>query len=226
MAKGDRSAVSSDQSMPSEPRDAATHVVRLARAGESRALARVLARAFDDDPISCFVYPNARRRRRALVRFFRIQLERLYVRHGEVWTTDELAGAAIWGSPTKLRWSFADLVALAPMVPSVLGTRTPAVLRLLLAIESRRPRVPHWYLATLGTDPPRQGKGVGSALLAPVLGRCDAEGLPAYLESSKERNVPFYGRHGFEVTEVLRTGGGAPPVWLMWREPQPASGGP
>jgi GNAT superfamily N-acetyltransferase len=69
----------------------------------------------------------------------------------------------------------------------------------------------------LGTDPRYQGKGIGSALLAPVLEQCDAEGLPAYLESTKERNVPFYARHGFEVTESFRVGGG-PTVWGMWRK--------
>jgi ribosomal protein S18 acetylase RimI-like enzyme len=54
-------------------------------------------------------------------------------------------------------------------------------------------------------------------LLAHVLARVDADGVPAYLESSNERNLAFYGRQGFEVTsEVVITGG--PRVWPMWRE--------
>ena len=47
---------------------------------------------------------------------------------------------------------------------------------------------------------------------------CTAESLPAYLESSKERNVDFYARHGFRVTRELRLPKG-PPLWSMWREP-------
>jgi predicted GNAT family N-acyltransferase len=51
-----------------------------------------------------------------------------------------------------------------------------------------------------------------------VLELCDSERLPAYLESSKERNVDFYARHGFRVTSELRLPKG-PPMWPMWRSP-------
>ena len=70
----------------------------------------------------------------------------------------------------------------------------------------------------LGVDPPRQGEGLGSALMQPVLELCDRERVPAYLESSKERNVDFYARHGFRVTSELRLPKG-PAMWPMWRNP-------
>jgi hypothetical protein len=52
-----------------------------------------------------------------------------------------------------------------------------------------------------------------------VLERCDAEGLPAYLESSKASNVPFYERFGFRVTQDLQLAPDAPTLYGMWREP-------
>ena len=82
------------------------------------------------------------------------------------------------------------------------------------------PRAPHHYLRVIGCDPDKQGRGVGSALLAPALARCDERGEPAYLESSNERNLPFYRRHGFEVTGEVTTYLG-PKAWFMWREPRP-----
>jgi GNAT superfamily N-acetyltransferase len=78
----------------------------------------------------------------------------------------------------------------------------------------------HWYLMILGVDPPRQGQGLGSALIAPVLTRADADGLPCYLETTKEKNLAFYGKQGFEVIveDVLAKNG--PPFWTMKREPK------
>ena len=96
--------------------------------------------------------------------------------------------------------------------------------RLLIASQyqsvavSAHPREhPHWYLAIIGVDPVRQGCGVGAALLRSRLRRCDEEGLPAYLESSKLENVPLYQHFGFHVTGALRLSEGAPVVNTMWR---------
>ena len=55
--------------------------------------------------------------------------------------------------------------------------------------------------AILGVEPDAQGQGLGSQVLRPMLDRCDSEGVPAYLESSKATNVPFYERHGFRNIE-------------------------
>src|SRR4029078_5686236 len=86
-------------------------------------------------------------------------------------------------------------------------------------VERRHPPEPHLYLAVLGTDPPAQGRGIGTAVLRPGLDLCDREGLPAYLESSKESNVGFYARFGFRVIAEVRMPGEGPTVWLMWRNP-------
>jgi predicted N-acetyltransferase YhbS len=72
----------------------------------------------------------------------------------------------------------------------------------------------------IGTDPAHQGSGVGSALINAVLDRCDAEGLPAYLESSKAANVPYYARFGFVEQDAIDLPAGGPQMWPMWREPK------
>ena len=205
------------------PPAAPVTAVRQAIDGDVAELCAVLARAFEDDPVAMHLIPSVRRRPGGLRAFFRIQMTHDLLPFGGVFTTDDRGGAALWAPPGKppplgLRM----VLNLLPVAPYVAGRHFGRTLRTLAQIEAIHPKEPHWYLATLGTDPRRQGQGIGSALLQPVLRRCDAEGVRAYLESSKEQNVPFYRRHGFEVTGRVELPDG-PPVWTMWRDPRPPS---
>ncbi len=177
-----------------------------------------LVRAFDDDPMSQFMFPSPGRRRRGLRSFFTREVGLQYLPHGHVYTAADGAGVAVWGPPDRPRRPVRELLELLPTAVHLVGPRAPAAIGFLLTIDAHHPRQPHWYLANLGVDPDRQGTGVGSALLADGVERIDVDGLPAYLESSKERNVPLYARFGFEVVEELRPKGGGPTLWCMWRE--------
>ena len=66
-----------------------------------------------------------------------------------------------------------------------------------------------------------QGQGLGTQMLREVLADADTDGVPAYLESSNERNLPLYERNGFRVVGELQALGHGPAIWRMWREPQP-----
>ncbi len=198
-----------------------TIVVRKAIAAESAELAEALAQAFYDDPVMSWLLPDDGSRQRRLRSLFQIELRYLHLPNDEVYTTADLAGGALWAPPDKWRTPPVSLVRSMPQLALSLGRRLPPALRCIAAIERVHPHEPHWYLGVLGTEPARQGKGIGGALMGPVLQRCDRDGLPAYLESSKEANVAFYARHGFEVTRPLDLPDGGPRVWPMWREPRP-----
>jgi ribosomal protein S18 acetylase RimI-like enzyme len=188
--------------------------IRRATPADTPGLAATLARAFYDDPVMTWAIPGDSRRLERAQRFFTRRLESLLPQE-EVYAESELRAAALWALPG--RWHVGLLEGLRLLAPA--GLRNlPRVARGFQLIEEVHPTEPHVYLATLGTDPDFQGQGLGSQVLQPELHRCDSEGIPAYLESSKERNVAFYGRHGFRVTGELDIPGG-PRVWLMWREP-------
>jgi len=193
-----------------------TPTVRQAGRADIEPLSLSLARAFHDDPVTTFIFPTTRYEER-LAGYFRTHLGKIALAHGLTYTTEGHHGGAIWLPPGAWQLTPMDLARTLPGTVRALGAKLPMALRNLVYIEKRHPKAPHYYLATLGTHPDHQGKGIGSALLEPVLSRCDAEGMPAYLESSKEKNLAFYGRHGFEVTEELALPGGGPPLWLMWR---------
>ncbi len=193
--------------------------VRRAGVADIPALAPALARAFHADPVVSWACPSERRRPAHSERFFAARLRQL-LPHEDVWTTEACEGAALWAPPGAWHTTFRETLDFLPATFAGRSVhRLPIVLPGLARIDARHPSEPHMYLSVLGTDPSAQGRGIGSALLAPVLRQCDADGVGAYLESSKERNVAYYARHGFRVREELRLPRG-PVIWLMWREPR------
>jgi GNAT superfamily N-acetyltransferase len=193
---------------------------RQAEPGDMTPIAGALARAFHDDPAMTWLFGDrSAPRLRRIARFMGSEARRHRRHGGLVLTADGHPGAALWDPPGRWRSTWPDVLRAAPMMLSSIGPRVPRALRGLGLMEASHPRQPHWYLAVLGTDPPQQGRGVGAALLAPVLGRCDAEGTGAYLESSKPENVPWYERFGFRTTGRIDLPDG-PPLWPMWRDPR------
>lgn len=116
---------------------------------------------------------------------------------------DDFAGVALWLPPGVTN----DEEALSSLIER---TAPPAVLediaRVFEQMAHFHPAEPHWYLPMIGVDPARQGQGIGERLMAHALARCDADGRPAYLESSNPRNLSFYRRHGFEPLGSIQHG--------------------
>jgi GNAT superfamily N-acetyltransferase len=194
--------------------------LRNATAEDVQPLKAVLAEAFFDDPVLGWLMPDDSKRLGRLRRYFGIELRHLALAHGHVWTTSDLAGAALSLPPG--RWRSPLRVTL--LEGSAFGVHLARAARMGAAIEWRHVHGRHYYVRDVGVLPSMQGRGLGSALMGPTLERCDREGMPAYLEASSERSAALYERLGFRITSVLRVGS-CPPLRLMLREPRPAQGG-
>lgn len=193
--------------------------VRESSPADHEALARSMAAAFHDDPVAEWSIPPIGLRERTLIGFYRAYLSQKQ-RYDTVWCDDELLGAAIWAPPGKSKMGAGDTVALLRQVfHPRLAWRVPILAWGGLAVEAKQPRDrDFFYLAALGVDPKAQGRGLGSKLMRPILDICDADGVGAYLESSKESNIAFYARHGFRITQEYKLPRG-PVIHLMWRDP-------
>jgi ribosomal protein S18 acetylase RimI-like enzyme len=192
--------------------------VRRVQAGDIRKVCESLARAFYDDPVSSYLFPEDARRIRRLERYFRFQVRTMFVPRGQAWATTDLRAASLWMPPRSWPPTMGEGVSQLPVL-AILGRGTPRAVRLMQMLEARHPRSPHFYLGTIGTDPAAQRQGYGSALLRVVLSQCDANAIPSYLESSKATNLAFYHGHGYEVIDEVTIPGTETNLWLMWREP-------
>jgi len=187
-------------------------------------LAALLARAFDDDPMMAWVFPDPVRRARDLRRLFAANL-----RHAD--RTGRLdaesvdggsVGVALWLGPGAFPMpAWRTLLTGHALLPFGFTLTSLARLRRLNAyalMQHRRTIAgPHWFLHGVGVEPDRQRQGIGTALLRAGLERADRDRLPCYLETARESALPFYSRFGFRVAIPGRLPGDGPPVFSLLR---------
>lgn len=83
-------------------------------------------------------------------------------------------------------------------------------------IKKVHPRGPITYLWFIGVSPDEQGRGYGTNLLKDLISFCKEKGHIICLETSTERNIPWYKKHGFEIYKELNFGY---ILYCMKREP-------
>jgi ribosomal protein S18 acetylase RimI-like enzyme len=199
-------------------------LIRKAQQVDLIALADVAGRAFENDPLMVWLGDTPRQRREIGIEMFYSDWKINY-RYAEIYCEDRCGGFAVWQPPdvrNTLRDNF--ILVTSMMKTTRITLKAWSQVRFFRKIESLHPRKPHYYLSFLGVHPDWQGKGMGSALIQPVLALCDRQRIPAYLETETETNVRFYRSHGFEVSNHIQSSDGAVQVWSMWREPRNHSG--
>ena len=191
--------------------------VRRASGGEVPQVARALARAFSADPVFQWAVPAGDRREGMLAPFFSLFAETLLI-YDEIYTDESLSAAALWTPPTGK--SPPDEVAeeFGGRMEKIAGVDAERMLEISKLIDEHHPEGSYYFLQFMGVEPEQQGRGIGSAVMRPILERCDREGARAYLDATSERNKRLYERHGFKAEGPYAPEGG-PPLFPMWREP-------
>jgi len=191
--------------------------VRDASPDDLELVARICAEGFADDPLMQWILPDPATRVDGLLVAF-TGLVRSYFAPNSVVHVVADSCVTLWREPAYEAPPPTDDEDGSAFPPDVQER-----LRILSEVmEMGHPHDrPHWYLNVIATLPDRQGRGLGAQALRPILERCDADGVPAYLESSNPRNMTLYRRHGFDdlgfPTLDLPDG---PSLYPMWREPK------
>jgi ribosomal protein S18 acetylase RimI-like enzyme len=166
----------------------------------------VLVASHAEYPAFRHVFPDPRRRLRALRPFFAATL-RDAIPFGSVYAgtdTGTMAAVAVWLPPGAFPWTGARQVRAAPALirTMIAAPRSfPTFTRLGFNAARTHPTEPHWYLVVLGVRPSHQGHGHGSRLVAAGVHHADRDGTACYLETSDPTNVEFYQRFGFTVID-------------------------
>ena len=184
--------------------------------------AEMLARAFQDDQLYTYFFPNLIERKTKLHVFFEGSL-RYGIVYGEVYTTSSnLEGVAFW-LPSEKGFTIWRMIRSGFL--SLLLRSGKKVISKMMAFSDyaspiHKSHTPfrHWYLMYIGVESMFQGKGYASALIKPMLTRIDQEYLPCFLETQNEKNVHIYQNFGFKVVEVGTIPGTNINHWAMLRD--------
>lgn len=197
--------------MPSPPTS------RKANLHERGTVVHMIVRAFAEDPLVRWFFPDDAAYERRASAFFGYLFD-IRIVHGEIHVAPDCAAASLWNPPGGVSMPQTEQDRLwATDVES--GAEIGELDRLdsmQETVDALRPAGPHWYLGVLATDPSRRGGGLARAVMSPVLARADADGIPALLETGTRENLPFYARFGFDVLAEARVPGG-PPLWVLRR---------
>ena len=197
------------------------HEIRKMTVDDCPTVARAQARAFFDDPLQVWALPDASTRLSILEQVFALLSRYSSVPRGESYTDDVAVVRGVLGPARPVR--LLDREAALAMAP-ILDLLGDADARFRAAEDTMRAGPPD-RAALLPAGPRHRPAppGGGARLGGDAAGArrvATPSGIPAYLESTKERNVGFYESHGFAVTGRERIGLGGPPLWLMWRAPK------
>ena len=192
-------------------------VIQRATLAQRSHVAAVLTSAFHDDPIFSWMIPAADRRAKLLQPFFEVFAD-AFIPHDATFVTE--SSVAMWAPAGVSVPSETEAEQFGTTLLELCGPDAARCEAVVATIDSHHPHDPAAYLQFVGVEASRQGRGLGSAVLAPMLTACDRDGVAAFLVATSERNQKLYERHGFGVIEVLRVDDDCPPMWNMWREPR------
>lgn len=199
-----------------------TPVLRPIQTEEIPRLATSMSKAFFNDPMMEYLLTDENSRQKATTWMFE-KLAAYCGKRGEVFTDETQTGGSVWLTPGNTTISpIGILLAGMWQMPFRFGLRGFMRFNKLdaMASKSHKKHMPgdHWYLLGIGTDPDRQGTGIGTAAIEIGAAKAQAAGLPVYLETTAESNVPYYEKRDFKVVEEIAVDDELR-IWSMVRNP-------
>lgn len=189
-------------------------------------LAASLASAFEQDPLFNYICNSKEvsrldRHRIMMEGILNLELSRP-ADESVVHVSEDNGTVAIWHHVGHWKMSLSMQLQTLVVLFRAFGWEALRFINIMQSVEEAHPTEPHMHLFVIGTNAATRGRGNGSRVISKMLEQCDRAGIPAYLESSNEKNLTFYQKHGFEVMrKIPGLPEDCPPVFAMWRTPRP-----
>lgn len=177
--------------------------MKRAGAHQKTLIVDILSKSFDDNKSVNYVVKQDAKRKQRIGGLMEYSFNVCHA-FGEVWISDDEQACALILLPDKKQTTLNALLWDAKLALSVIGfNRVGTVLGRETKIKSFHPKEPFSYLWFIGVTPELQNRGKGSLLLDEIIQESQRSKRPIYLETSVERNLPWYQNHGFEIFHSL-----------------------
>ena len=163
----------------------------------------ILTQAFDRNQSINYIIPQDRKRKQRIEKLMAYSFD-VCLEFGDVLLSDDRNACALIIYPDKKKTTINSILWDANFAFSCVGVSgIKRVLDREAKIKSFHPKEPFTYLWFIGVDQKFQGKGIGSAFLKEIIEQSQMQKRPIYLETSTQKNVPWYKKNGFEIFNEL-----------------------
>jgi len=167
---------------------------------------KILSRAFEDNKSVNYIVrqDKFRRKRIKALMDYSFQVCHLF---GCVYLSDDNNACALISFPDQKKATFKSIFLDIKLIIKATGWRNISkVLTRERVISKNYPNAPIYYLWFIGVLPEYQNQGLGKEMLREIVEEARMLKRPIYLETSSEKNVPWYQNAGFEIYNQLDFG--------------------
>jgi GNAT superfamily N-acetyltransferase len=181
--------------------------MRIADIKDKDLIVRILTEAFLENKSVNYLIPNDKRRIDRIRSLMEYSIN-VCADAGKVLISDNNKAVALISFPEQKKTTLKGILWEAALVLKGIGIgNISKAMNREKAISANYPIGQNiYYLWFLGVATESQGKGIGTQFIKEIIDDARKLARPIYLETSTERNLPFYERVGFEKYNVMDFG--------------------
>ena len=169
-------------------------------------VASILANSFNNNQSVNYIVIQDRRKVARLKALMEYSFDVCFL-FGDVFLTDDKKGCALIVYPDKKKTTLKSLLLNAKLVLRCTGLyNVKKVMKREAAVSGVHPDGLIYYLWFIGVTDAEQGKGIGSQLLDFIVKEGRIQKRILCLETSTQRNIPWYQKKGFQIYKELDFG--------------------
>ncbi|MGV3685054.1 MAG: GNAT family N-acetyltransferase [Daejeonella sp.] len=171
--------------------------------GDKVLVKNILSKSFDKNQSVNYIAQQDELREKRIAALMDYSFEICY-NYGDVYLSDDNKACALVLYPDRKKTTFKSILEDIKLLFKCIGLgNIGKAMKRESAIKKIQPNAPMYYLWFIGVDPDSQGTGIGTQLMNEVIEDSRVQSRPIYLETSTQRNLPWYKKFGFDVYNDL-----------------------